>query len=161
MTLQESITVQVCMMNLGYGALPGASTRSAYWPMTEWLSNCRLSRGNWRVHHFLESRMTCNRHLFHWFPRFKGIPSPLQFLTPQGGGNGVPPYQIWTLFAPLIYAFRPAFRDRRCFFWACLVIMAFCTGFGPDAGVAGMACVIGISPNAYTSLLAFFFLGGY
>ena len=71
-------------------------------------------------------------------------------------GMSMPSYQIWAVLVPIFFHCRSAFRDHRCFHWACIVVMAFCCGLGPNGGVTEMIRIIGLSPNVYTSLLGFF-----
>lgn len=63
---------------------------------------------------------------------------------------------IWKEIFPLIFSLRPAFKDKRCFNWACVVIIAFCMGLGPAGGVTEIVRGICLSPHVYTSLLGFF-----
>lgn len=63
---------------------------------------------------------------------------------------------IWKEIFPFIFSLRGAFKDKRCFNWSCVVIMAFCMGLGPSGGVTEIVRCLSLSPHVYTSLLDFF-----
>ena len=63
---------------------------------------------------------------------------------------------IWREIFPLIFELRSGFKDKRCFNWACVVIMAFCMGLGPSGSVTEIVRYFSLNPRTYTSLLGFF-----
>ncbi len=68
--------------------------------------------------------------------------------------------QLWVLIMPFVFAGRPAFRDVRTFFWACVVIMEFCTGVGENACITSIIMILNLLPHVYTSLVNFFHSSG-
>jgi len=67
----------------------------------------------------------------------------------------MPIRKAWASVTTLLEASADAFKTKRAYCWAFLIIIGFCLG-GAHAGVAGIIRVLALSPHCYTSALAFF-----